>query len=150
MQPFAAAVIERLGLQPHPEGGWYRETVRAAAEGGGRGACTSILFLLEPGQRSHWHRVDATEIWLHQAGGALALRTSDGDAVVERRLGPDLLGGDVLQAAVAPGEWQAAQAGDQWALVACVVAPAFEFSGFELAPPGWEPAGAVNRDRTAG
>jgi hypothetical protein len=95
--------------------------------------------LLEPGQRSHWHRVDATELWLHHAGGALTLRTVRGDALIETRLGPDPLAGDELQAVVRPGEWQAAQAADRWALVACVVAPAFEFAGFELAPPGWEP-----------
>lgn len=139
MDGSARTVIEHLDLQPHPEGGWYRETVRADSADGGRGACTSILFLLEPGQKSHWHRVDAHEIWLHQAGSGLTLRTSDGAAVVEHRLGPDLLGGEILQAVVAPGEWQAAQAGDGWALVACVVAPAFDFAGFELAPPEWEP-----------
>ncbi len=135
----AGAVIDRLGLQPHPEGGWYRETVRLVGADGGRGACTSILFLLEAGKTSHWHRVDAAELWLHQAGGALTLRTSDDGAVVERRLGPDLLAGDELQAMVAPGQWQAAEAGDQWVLVGCVVAPAFDFAGFEMAPPGWAP-----------
>jgi hypothetical protein len=135
----ARQIIARFGLAPHPEGGWYRETWRADAAAGDRGAVTSILFLLEPGQRSHWHRVDATELWLHHAGGALTLRTVRGDELIETRLGPDPLAGDELQAVVRPGEWQAAQAEDRWALVACVVAPAFEFAGFELAPPGWEP-----------
>jgi hypothetical protein len=144
MDGSARAIIDHLGLQPHPEGGWYRETVRAAGAEGGRGACTSILFLLEAGQRSHWHRVDANEIWLHQAGSGLTLSTSDGVAVAEHRLGPDLFGGEVLQAVVTPGEWQAAQAGDGWALVACVVAPAFDFAGFELASPGWEPGAPSN------
>jgi hypothetical protein len=134
-------IAERLGLDPHPEGGWYRETWRDHADGGGRGACTSIYFLLEPGGRSHWHRVDATEIWLHQAGGGLTLRTERGGQVSETRLGPDFMSGDHLQAVVEPGQWQAAEAGDRWVLVACVVAPAFEFSGFELAPPGWGPCG---------
>ena len=135
----AQEVVARLDLQPHPEGGWYRETVRVADAAGGRGACTSILFLLEAGQSSHWHRVDAAEIWLHQAGGALTLRTSTGEGVVERRLGPDMAAGDLLQAVVEPHEWQAAHAMDRWALVACVVAPAFDFAGFEMAAPGWEP-----------
>ena len=133
------AVIERLDLAPHPEGGWYRETWRAEAGDGERGACTSILFLLEPAQHSHWHRVDATEIWLHQGGGHLTLSTEHDGQVVATRLGPDWLSGDVLQAVVQPGQWQAARAGDRWALVACVVAPAFEFAGFELAPTGWRP-----------
>jgi predicted cupin superfamily sugar epimerase len=121
----AAEIIERLGLAPHPEGGWYRETWRAPVENGGRGAVTSIHFLLEAGQRSHWHRVDATEIWLHQAGGALTLSTARGAEVSTVRLGPDITRAEQLQAVVEPGHWQAAEAGDAWVLVACVVAPAF-------------------------
>jgi len=136
----AQAVIERLGLQPHPEGGWYLETWRDAAPDGGRGVCTAIFFLLEAGGRSHWHRVDATEAWLHQAGGALRLRVETGGQIVEHRLGPDIFAGDALQAFVPAGAWQSAEAGDGWVLVACVVAPAFAFAGFELAPPGWAPA----------
>ena len=139
MDTNAREIIDRLGLQPHPEGGWYRETWRARGEGGARGAVTAIHFLLEPGQRSHWHRIDATEIWLHQAGGPVLLRTSNGAGISSVRLGPDILVGDSLQAVVAPGEWQAAEAIDHWTLVACVVAPAFDFATFELAPPGWEP-----------
>ena len=132
----ARAVIARLGLQPHPEGGWFRETWRAAAPAPGeRGAGTAILFLLEAGQRSHWHRVDATELWLFQAGSALTVRTAE-RAI---RLGPDVLAGDQTQAIIAPGAWQAAEGGTGWSLVACVVVPAFEFAGFELAPPGWSP-----------
>lgn len=130
----AAAVIAALGLAPHPEGGWYRETWRAAAAPGERSAGTAILFLLEPGQRSHWHRVDATELWLFHAGRALTLERADGDV----RLGPDPLA-DRQQAVVAPGAWQAAVAGDGWALVGCVVVPGFDFAGFELAAPGWRP-----------
>lgn len=141
----AQAVIARLGLAPHPEGGWYRETWRAevgADAGGGRSPGTAILFLLEAGQASHWHRVDATELWIFQAGSPLVLKTSEGDARPVRtvRLGADLLGGDAPQHVVAPGEWQAAEAGpDGWSLVACVVVPGFEFAGFEMAPPGWAP-----------
>jgi predicted cupin superfamily sugar epimerase len=140
MTPNAQDVIAHLGLQAHPEGGWYRETWRAAgATPEARGAGTSILFLLEAGQRSHWHRIDASELWLFQAGGALRLRTWTRGDLIQRRLGPDILGGDQLQAVVAPDEWQTAEALEHWVLVACVVVPAFDFARFELAPPGWEP-----------
>jgi uncharacterized protein len=136
----ASDIVRRLALQPHPEGGWYRETWRDQPSDGGRGAGTSILFLLEAGQRSHWHRIDAAELWCFQAGGPLTLATASGSEVTGHRLGPDILGGDQLQALVAPGQWQSAQALDRWALVACVVVPAFDFAHFELAPPGWDPA----------
>jgi predicted cupin superfamily sugar epimerase len=137
----ARALIETLALQPHPEGGWYRETWRAEAAEGERASATAILFLLEGGQRSHWHKVDATEIWLFHAGSPLRLRTAATDAgpVRNLRLGPDILAGEQPQARVAPGEWQAAEADRGWALVSCVVSPGFEFAGFALAPPGWEP-----------
>jgi predicted cupin superfamily sugar epimerase len=132
----AAAVIAALDLARHPEGGWYRETWRASAEGGTRSAGTAILFLLEAGQGSHWHRVDAAELWLFQAGAALTVSTPEETV----RLGPDVLAGDRPQFVIQPGQWQAAKASDDgWALVACVVVPGFEFSGFELAPPGWSP-----------
>ena len=132
-------LIDRLGLARHPEGGWYRETWRAAPAGPQRSAGTSILFLLEAGQRSHWHRVDATELWLFQAGHALTLSTADADAIRSVRLGADVRAGEQPQHVIAPGQWQSAQAGDGWCLVACVVVPGFRFEGFELAPPGWEP-----------
>jgi predicted cupin superfamily sugar epimerase len=138
----ARDVIERLTLAPHPEGGWYRETWRDAPAGGGRGAGTAIHFLLEAGQRSHWHRIDAAELWLWQAGAPLRLETAtDGGETAHHRLGPDILGGDRLQACVAAGQWQAAESLGEWSLVACVVAPAFDFAGFELAPAGWRPGG---------
>lgn len=134
----AAAVIARLGLQSHPEGGWYRETWRAPApEGEARSAGTAILYLLEAGGRSHWHRIDATELWIFQAGAPLVLMTANAAGVSERRLGAGP--GEALQHVVQPGEWQAAEAGDGWALVACVVVPGFAFSGFELAPQNWRP-----------
>jgi predicted cupin superfamily sugar epimerase len=141
----ARAVVEALDLQPHPEGGWYRETWRAAAEPGVRAGGTAILFLLEPGQRSHWHRVDAAELWLFQAGSPLTLLTAKGGdgegGIVRTRLGAEVLVGCAPQHLVEPHEWQSAEAGDGWCLVACVVVPAFEFAGFELAPPGWSPKG---------
>lgn len=135
----ARAVRAALELAPHPEGGAYRETWRDTPPGGGRGAATSILFLLDRGERSAWHRVDAAELWLWQAGGPIALRIarSGGDAPREVLLGPDGRAGETLQAVVPAGWWQAARpAGDRWALAACVVAPAFLFERFELAPPG--------------
>jgi predicted cupin superfamily sugar epimerase len=138
------ALIEALSLLPHPEGGWYRETWRAEAPEGERAGATAILFLLEAHQRSHWHRVDAAEVWLWHAGDPLMLSLAAGEQgpVRETRLGPDVLLGDCPQYIVAPGEWQAAaplpgSAG--YTLVSCVVAPAFEFAGFTLAPPDWNP-----------
>jgi predicted cupin superfamily sugar epimerase len=135
----AAALIARLGLAPHPEGGWYRETFRQPALDKGRGLATAILFLLEEGQRSHWHRVDAAELWLWHAGSPLALLI-DGGARHEHLLGGDVLAGQSPQAIVPPHAWQSAEAQRGWALVSCVVTPAFEFTGFELAPEGWSPA----------
>lgn len=134
------AVIAALGLQPHPEGGHYREIWRDAPEGGGRGAGTAIYYLLAPGERSHWHRVDAAEAWHWYAGGPLALRLSaDGQTVGEHRLGPDLAAGEQPFALVPKGWWQAAAPLEGWVLCGCTVAPAFDFSRFEMAPPGWEP-----------
>jgi predicted cupin superfamily sugar epimerase len=141
--PDAAAMISALQLAPHPEGGWYRETWRAAATApGARALATAILFLLEAGQRSHWHRVDAGEMWLFQAGAPLALSVAEPDGPAQTiTLGPDPLAGHAPQHLVPAGAWQSAQASaDGWTLVACVVAPGFEFAGFELAPPGWSPS----------
>ncbi|WP_156680294.1 cupin domain-containing protein [Sphingomonas profundi] len=140
----AEAIIARLGLAPHPEGGWYRETWRAPpragsdAAPGGRSAGTAILFLLEAGGRSHWHRVDADEHWLWHAGAPLAVRIAAADGGPSRtvRLGGDVLAGETPQALVPAGAWQAAEADGGWALVSCVVVPGFDFAGFELAPPG--------------
>jgi hypothetical protein len=136
----AAAVIAALELRPHPEGGHYREVWRDAPAGGGRGAGTAIHFLLAAGERSHWHRVDAAECWLWQAGAALDLAVSDGVAPARTRcLGPDLAAGEVPFAVVPEGVWQAAASRGAWTLVACTVSPAFDFAGFELAAPGWQP-----------
>lgn len=135
----AAALIERLGLAPHPEGGWYRETWREG--GGGRGHATAIYFLLEAGQRSHWHRVDAAELWLFHAGTAagLSIARDENGPVETIRLGPAVAGGEQPQALVPRGWWQATETRGGWVLVSCVVAPGFDFAGFELAPPGWAP-----------
>ncbi len=134
----AAAVIEALALTPHPEGGHYRETWRDAPADGTRGAGTAILFLLREGEKSHWHRVDAAELWVWQAGAALLLRIG---ANAARRLGPAPCAGEHLQMLVPRNSWQSAQSAGSWTLCSCVVAPAFSFDGFELAPPGWEPRG---------
>lgn len=138
----ARRLIDRLGLQPHPEGGWYRETWRDAPDGGGRGTVTQIYYLLEAGDRSVWHRVnDATEIWHHYAGDPLALTLSpDGRGTEAHTLGDDPLAGQLPHVAIPPGWWQTAESLGAWTLCGCTVAPAFEFAGFEMAPPGWEPS----------
>jgi len=141
MQPLSASdVICLLALKPHPEGGHFRETFRDAVAGD-RAASTAIYFLLARGERSHWHRVDAAEVWHHYAGAPLALAIAARErAPIERvTLGPDLAAGDRPQAVVPAGAWQAAESLGDWTLVGCTVAPGFEFQGFELAPRGWEP-----------
>jgi predicted cupin superfamily sugar epimerase len=140
--PQALALIELLGMIPHPEGGWYVEMAREGVDGsGGRGTLSTIYFLLEQGQRSHWHRIDAVEVWLWHAGSALALGVAAEAAgpVEWVRLGADILNGEVLQKIIPNRFWQAAEAREGWVLVSCVVAPGFEFAGFELAPAGWAP-----------
>ena len=136
----AEGVKEALALAPHPEGGHYREVWRDRPAGGGRGVATSILFLLAAGERSRWHRVDAAELWLWQTGAPLRLGISDTVGPGETlRLGPGLDGGEALQGIVPAGMWQEASSLGAWSLVSCVVAPAFEFAGFEMAPAGWSP-----------
>ena len=137
----AQQVIDRLGLAPHPEGGWFRETWRDLPADGGRGAGTAIYFLLDRHERSHWHRVDAAEAWHHYAGAPLELAIAEGDdhRVLRRDAEP---GPDVEPQAVVPARaWQAARPVDGWTLVGCTVSPAFDFGGFELAAPGWAPNG---------
>jgi len=140
----AADIIRMLELQPHPEGGHYRETFRDAQttdehSPNGRAACTAIYFLLAKDERSHWHRVDASEIWHYYAGDPLALHIADKHGARTIMLDPDLKGGERPQGVVPPHAWQAAEAVGEWTLVGCTVAPGFEFSKFELAPPGWSP-----------
>ena len=134
----ADAIIAALGLQPHPEGGHYRETWRDTPPDGTRGAGTAILFLLRQGERSHWHQVDAAELWLWHAGAPLRLLRHPGPDLL---LGPDLASGESLQGLVPAHAWQAAEPQGAWTLVSCTVAPAFDFQGFQLAPPGWTPPG---------
>ncbi|HMQ58239.1 MAG TPA: cupin domain-containing protein [Rhizobiaceae bacterium] len=137
----AAEVIERLGLIPHPEGGWYREMFRDLATNGERAHSTAIYFLLGPRDRSHWHRVDAVEVWHHYAGAPLRLDMSeDGRTTTSSLLGKDIFAGQSPQVVVPTGWWQAATPLGGWVLVGCTVAPGFQFSGFELAPPDWAPS----------
>jgi uncharacterized protein len=144
MNEAAKAICDTLGLEPHPEGGWYKETWRAAAEDGARTGGTAIHFLLAAGERSHWHKVDAAEIWLWHGGDPLALHIAD-DAESSKQtviLGGDIGAGQAPQAVVPAHHWQAAKpVGDAagYVLVSCIVVPGFEFSGFTLAPEGWTP-----------
>lgn len=139
----AVEVVATLGLQPHPEGGWFVETFRDAPNTDGRAASTAIYYLLAEGQVSHWHRVtDAAEVWLFHAGAPLELRIAPlaGGAAETAILGTNLAAGQRPQVIVAPGDWQSAKSLGDWTLVSCTVAPGFEFAKFEMAPAGWEPA----------
>ena len=134
----ATQIRSALDLKPHPEGGHYIEVWRDAPAGGGRGAASSILFLLSAGERSHWHRIDATEIWVWLAGAPLLLELHEEDEDRKSlKLGPGA--GETFQGIVPPHAWQAASSLGAWTLVSCIVAPAFQFEGFELAPPNWSP-----------
>lgn len=136
----ADEIIAALGLAPHPEGGWYRETWRAEAAPGARAAGTAIYFLLKAGERSHWHRVDATEIWHFHAGSPLVLRLAETEAGPARALtlGTDLQAGQNPQIIVPSHHWQSAETTGAFTLVSCTVSPGFDFAGFELAPPGFD------------
>jgi predicted cupin superfamily sugar epimerase len=138
----AADVIRLLGLQPHPEGGHYIETFRdTATDANGRSFSTAIYFLLQQGEASHWHKVDAVETWHWHAGAPLELRIAEaaGAPVQQILLGNDLAAGQRPQGVVPTGWWQAAESLGAWTLVGCTVAPGFDFAGFELAPKGWAP-----------
>ena len=137
-QKSAEEVIRFLNLAPHPEGGHYRETW--SAEGSGRPAGTCIYFLLAAEERSHWHRVDAAEIWHYYAGAPLILSVAEADAgpATDLSLGPDLFAGQSPQIIVPPHHWQAAQSTGDWTLVGCTVSPGFQFDGFELADPSFD------------
>lgn len=134
-------IIARLRLEPHPEGGHFRETWRDATPDRGRGAGSSIYYLLKEGQISAWHRIDATEIWHFHAGSPLELLLhTEGEPREAKRLGPDLSRDEFPQVVIPRGVWQSARPLGEWTLVGCTVSPAFEPAGFELAPKGWEPS----------
>ncbi len=136
----AKEIIALLGLERHPEGGWYRETFRDPREIDGRAASTAIFFLLDVGEVSEWHRVDAVEIWHWHAGAPLVITTSpNGHDATAVHLGPEIAAGQRPQVVVPAGHWQTAVSLGAWTLVGCTVAPGFRFEGFELAPPGWRP-----------
>jgi uncharacterized protein len=138
--PTSAEIIVRLELRPHPEGGHYRETFRDSLGTNGRARSTAIYFLLARGERSHWHRIDAAEVWHYYAGDALTLQiANDGCREHTVRLGPDIAAGERPQAIVPASAWQAAESTGDWTLVGCTVAPGFEFAKFELAKPDWFP-----------
>lgn len=131
-------VIKHLSLAPHPEGGWYRQTWEAV--GKGRPAGTCIYFMLKAGEQSHWHRVDAAEIWHFYAGAPLilSLAATEAGPAKDHVLGADLMAGQAPQIIVPPDHWQAARSTGGWALVGCTVSPGFLFEKFELAPAGFD------------
>ena len=136
----ATEVIALLELERHPEAGWYRQTFADAATEGERHHSTAIYYLLEGGDLSAWHRVDAAEVWHWHAGSPLRLRLShEGKVIDEHILGPDLKGAQRPQVVVPRHCWQTAKSLGEWTLVGCTVAPGFEFSGFEMAEHDWEP-----------
>jgi predicted cupin superfamily sugar epimerase len=140
-RPTSAEIIAQLELRAHPEGGHYRETFRdSSAQTNARAPSTAIYYLLSRGERSHWHRIDAAEVWHFYAGSALTLQiANDGCRGHVVRLGPDLAAGERPQAIVPARAWQAAESTGDWTLVGCTVAPGFEFASFELAPKDWSP-----------
>lgn len=146
--PTAEDVIARLGLEPHPEGGHFLETFRDPhVDADGRAASTAIYYLLAAGERSHWHRVDAAEVWHWYAGAPLTLTwvPDEPSAIpIMATLGGDLVGGERPQVVVPTGAWQSAESVGDWTLVGCTVAPGFSFEGFEMARPGWSPGQPVS------
>ncbi|HEX8471582.1 MAG TPA: cupin domain-containing protein [Brevundimonas sp.] len=136
----AAEVIAMLDLAPHPEGGHYRETFRDPREVDGRSVGTAIYFLLAEGESSHWHQVDAAELWHFYEGAPLELEIAANGMRRTVTLGADLSAGQRPQGVVPTGAWQAARTLGAWTLVGCTVAPGFDFSGFEMAPAGWSPS----------
>lgn len=143
----AKEIIRRLALEPHPEGGHYRETYRHVAPAGGRGCTTAIYYLLAAGETSAWHRVDAVEIWHYHAGAPLALTMSpNGHDVASYHLGIQIAAGQQPQVVVPANAWQTAVSMGRWTLVGCTVSPAFEFAGFELAPKDWKPSRRKGRE----
>jgi predicted cupin superfamily sugar epimerase len=134
-------IVRMLGLKPHPEGGYFRETFRDTRQSAdGRAASTAAYYLLARGASSHWHRLDAVEIWHWYAGAPLQLEIAAGPGRIERvTLGGDISAGLRPQAVVPAGLWQAAQTTGDWTLVGCTVAPGFDFAKLELAPQGWTP-----------
>lgn len=135
----ARDVIYTLGMERHPEGGWYAETFVDIEGETGRAHSTAIYYLLEAGELSHWHRVDAVEVWHYYAGAPIELNLSEGISVDRKVLGSDLAAGQRPQVVVPRDVWQSARSLGDWTLVGCTVAPGFQFSGFEMAAKDWAP-----------
>ncbi len=134
-------LLKQHELQPHPEGGFYRQTWRSeTVDSNGRALASGILFLLPSGVRSHWHRTDGEEIWIHQAGAPLSLHIVDEGQVKTYTVGIE----NEPQVIVPANAWQSAQSDGEWTLVCCIVSPAFEFDTFEMAPPDWDPSSDLN------
>ncbi|MGL4727511.1 MAG: cupin domain-containing protein [Bosea sp. (in: a-proteobacteria)] len=142
----ATEIIRLLGLQPHPEGGYFRETFRdPRTDENGRSLGTAIYYLLGVGEVSEWHKVDAAEIWHWHGGAPMVLTLSEnGHDASAYHLGPNLLAGQRPQLVVPAGCWQSATSLGAWTLVGCTVSPGFDFAGFEMAPPGWRPTPRTN------
>lgn len=147
IRPTAGTLIAKLGLEPHPEGGHFRETWRAATVTGRRPTVTAILYLLAEGERSAWHRVDAPELWLFHGGDPLELSIAADDQAYPARhvLGTEVVAGERPQVVVPAHAWQSARTLGAWSLVSCVVSPGFQPQGFELAPADWEPGRGPDR-----
>ena len=144
MKRAASEIIKKLELEPHPEGGFFREMFRDENTVDGRSVGTAIYYLLAVGEVSHWHRVDAAEIWHWYAGDPLQLDIYQNGAEVQKRtLGTDFWNDELPQAVVPAGYWQSAKSLGEWSLVGCTVSPGFEFSGFEMAPAGWKPGDKI-------
>jgi predicted cupin superfamily sugar epimerase len=137
--PTADEIIDCLGMRPHPENGFFVETYRDPDGHDGRAHSTAIFYLLREGEVSRWHRVDAAEVWHWYGGAPLLLGMKDDSGRHDVRLGPDLLNGERPQAVVPKHVWQTARSLGAWSLIGCTVAPGFQYSGFEMAPEGFEP-----------
>lgn len=136
----AERLVRELELTPHPEGGHYRETYRDASGSGGRAHFTAIYFLLQAGEVSRWHRVDAGEVWHYYKGAPLELKiAAEGNGAQRFVLGADITRGERPQVVVPPHAWQSARSLGDFTLVGCTVAPGFEFAKFELAEEEFDP-----------
>ena len=141
----APEIVRLLDLQPHPEGGHFRETFRDTRSVAGRGCSTAIYYLLAEGERSKWHRVDATEVWHHYCGAPMQMTLSpDGEQAERHQLGTEFQAGQRPQIVVPRDYWQSAESLGAWTLIGCTVAPAFEFAGFEMAPPDFNPGNGTD------